>query len=362
MGSKNDIKAEGLLGFLREHPFIVISISIFLCTCVGYWSEYLLMQNFGIDIAVYAEVDDFLLAAFRHPLIFALAFPFFAVGIGLIVRQINTLYRIRTGIEKKENEVRSEQAKLDKSKEEVEQQVRQARSKYMQDYGYKQTALGFFFFFCFLAGTLAPFYAASNVIDEQVEKIRCGKGKYTLVELRSSRFLLPAENQNLRFITATEKFLFLYLQKEGQEGETIVIPASSVISISHIPFGSTSQIIHSSYIKPNEVSSNVEVNVDLDDSKYAGLQSGLEKLELQIEEFGSRDLRYLTIANLNLRSGNGREFSIITVLPEASEVKLIGKTGIWFLIRELKQDRIGWVHSRYLKAFEDPQTKMVASN
>jgi hypothetical protein len=63
MMSQESNNSTGLIDFFKAHPILVGSLLVVLCSGVGYWSEYKLMQNFGINIVVFAEADDFLLVS-----------------------------------------------------------------------------------------------------------------------------------------------------------------------------------------------------------------------------------------------------------------------------------------------------------
>lgn len=57
--------------------------------------------------------------------------------------------------------------------------------------------------------------------------------------------------------------------------------------------------------------------------------------------------QYATTANLNLRTGAGTNYKIITVIPKGKQVTLISKHGAWYKVRY--SDKTGYVSSKYVK-------------
>ena len=60
-------------GFLRQHPGLVVSLIYLTVSLIGLLFSYSLFREFGINIFLYAEISDFLLAALREPMTFAVA-------------------------------------------------------------------------------------------------------------------------------------------------------------------------------------------------------------------------------------------------------------------------------------------------
>ena len=71
-------KQIALFQFLKDHPFqsgaLAASSTIFLCSCIGFFREYLILKNFGINVVSYAELNDFLVAGLKDPFVLAI-FP-----------------------------------------------------------------------------------------------------------------------------------------------------------------------------------------------------------------------------------------------------------------------------------------------
>ena len=77
-GSNNS----SLIKFIKEHPFqcgaVSASMSVFNCSCIGFFREYLVLKEFGINVVSYAELNDFLVAGLKDPYVLAI-FPLFIV-------------------------------------------------------------------------------------------------------------------------------------------------------------------------------------------------------------------------------------------------------------------------------------------
>lgn len=63
-------------------------------------------------------------------------------------------------------------------------------------------------------------------------------------------------------------------------------------------------------------------------------------------------VKYTTTSNLNLRTGAGTKFKIVTVIPQGKQVTLISKHGNWFKVRY--SDKTGFVSSTYVKPVGTP--------
>ncbi len=54
---------------VREHPALLVSALYVFATAIGMFFSWSFMRNFGVNIFVYAEIGDFLLASFKDPII-----------------------------------------------------------------------------------------------------------------------------------------------------------------------------------------------------------------------------------------------------------------------------------------------------
>jgi hypothetical protein len=59
--------------FFREHPAIAVTLLYFQVTTVGVVYSWALFRRFDINVFDYAEANDFLLAAFKDPLVFLMS-------------------------------------------------------------------------------------------------------------------------------------------------------------------------------------------------------------------------------------------------------------------------------------------------
>ncbi len=60
--------------FLREHPAFLISGLYVFATAIGMFFSWSYLRHFGINVFLYAEISDFLLASFKDPMIWPIVF------------------------------------------------------------------------------------------------------------------------------------------------------------------------------------------------------------------------------------------------------------------------------------------------
>ncbi len=343
MENNNEVKLGGIISFFREHPILVFSLTILLCSSVGYWSEYRLMQSFGINIVVFAEADDFLLAAFKNPRIFFFSLPTFAVGIFLVWYQARKLAIINSRLRHEELNVRKEhEGKL--SPAELEQIIVSTKAGFLAKHRYNRGTTGAFLVVVLILGVAALFYLVHKETDYQLEKIRGKPSHYSVVELRTNRHLLPYENKDLVLVTATEKYVFFYLKKDLGIGETFIIPTASIASMVQIPFSEESDYRAISKNSPDQI------KISLDDSNLEDIYKSITDINDKYSHLSEYRYSHFTSANLNFREGPSREHEVKYVLEEQTEIELVETHNLWSLVREKKTGTEGWVHSRYIKS------------
>ena len=85
--------------FFRDHPAIAGSLLYLQVTTVGVVYSWSLFRQFRINIFDYAETNDFLLAAFKDPIVFGMSITTLVLGIGFglyfAVRQPRLNVRVR---------------------------------------------------------------------------------------------------------------------------------------------------------------------------------------------------------------------------------------------------------------------------
>ncbi len=60
--------------FLREHPAFIVSGLYVFATAIGMFFAWSYLRHFGINVFLYAEISDFLLASFKDPVIWPVVF------------------------------------------------------------------------------------------------------------------------------------------------------------------------------------------------------------------------------------------------------------------------------------------------
>ena len=53
------------LYLIKDYYVLSITLSILICSSIGYYSEYNLLSIFGLNILAFAEIDDFFLAGLK---------------------------------------------------------------------------------------------------------------------------------------------------------------------------------------------------------------------------------------------------------------------------------------------------------
>lgn len=72
-GSQSISKNENLgAHMLREHPAIIFSALYALATAIGMFYSWRYLQHFGVNIFLYAEFSDFLLASFKDAVVWVM--------------------------------------------------------------------------------------------------------------------------------------------------------------------------------------------------------------------------------------------------------------------------------------------------
>ncbi|MBS4202189.1 SH3 domain-containing protein [Bacillus sp. FJAT-49732] len=71
-------------------------------------------------------------------------------------------------------------------------------------------------------------------------------------------------------------------------------------------------------------------------------------------------VKYATTDNLNLRTGAGTTYKVITIIPKGKEVTLISKHGTWYKVNYA--GKTGYVNSQYLKLLTSDNPKLTVKN
>lgn len=188
--------------FVKEHPIqssaAVASVSAFLCSATGFWREHLLLREFGVNAATFSEINDFLVAGLKDPLVLSV-FPYFALS-PLLFRPFRNLrpdmpfHFLR-------------------------------RFLYLSDSPRARlrtvVPLLIVAYPIILAALFVPISAGN-----EAEQIR--QGENPLVVHMRSGVDLGSPDAPLELITTTDKYVFLWDSKSGQ---TLIVPS---VSISHI--------------------------------------------------------------------------------------------------------------------------------
>lgn len=236
-----------MLSYFLEHPVFVLSLATLMCSAVGYWGEYLLLSTFGINVVFYAEINDFLLAAFRNPWAFLFGVPLFALVITWWSDFFDFYPSWRESIKEDETEV-SRELKQAKSENDTLNTALLKREKAelaveWKDFrAYRRTDLKQCVAMTLVATTVVVGWLYVDLM-ERVEHIFKSPTTRAVIVLKTGEMLPNGDNPSpLVFITATGKFMFFHQNGEELGEYTIVLPTTSVSSVTYVPLDSEENV------------------------------------------------------------------------------------------------------------------------
>lgn len=235
------IEGSSILSLFRQHPVLILTFSALLCSAVGYWVEYSLLKKFGLNIVVFAEVDDFFLAGLKYPILYLFGFPVFAILITYLfsllsanTHQKEFLNNLKAYYDKKEEEAKGERnpIKGDLWKAHKDEFLRKSinlnavitanRYKY---FGLTITVM-----------TFLLIYGVYWKVNERFDKIVASPESMAIIQLRTGQKIPKEDGPPAVFITATEKFMFFYQQSENEHLNTFAIPITSLSDVLYTEF------------------------------------------------------------------------------------------------------------------------------
>ena len=189
---------------LRQHPGLVISLTYLVVSLIGLLFSYSLFSEFGINVFLYAEISDFLLAALREPMTFVAAGA--AVLTALLLNGLGSL-------ELRWIRRHPPTTRFGKAYSRLSQAT----------YNSPWTQLIVFILYSFLFLSLYGEYRS--------EQIKAGHGEVVQIYIAegtdSDGSVKPAGRSGL-LLGTTNKFIFFY---DPVTGSTDVIPNESIIRI-----------------------------------------------------------------------------------------------------------------------------------
>ena len=234
------------LSFFREHPILILTFSVLLCSAVGYWSEYSLLKHFGLNIVVFAEADDFFLAGLKSPSIFLFSFPIFATGIAYISFRVNRLAQEQEYMAQEQLTMsrRLETAELEGEVGEIgnlkENQIRM-RKHFKRKLSQERRRVSLLTIPLILVGVAFIFGLLQVELNNNLERIITNPEKRATIQLRTGATLPKSSENLLVFITATEKFMFFYQQDLSDKISTVAVPISSISNVTYFSFSKSEE-------------------------------------------------------------------------------------------------------------------------
>lgn len=64
---------------------------------------------------------------------------------------------------------------------------------------------------------------------------------------------------------------------------------------------------------------------------------------------------YLTTADVNLRSGPGTNYEVVTTIPKGIRVNVVGREGNWLKVESKQGNKPGYIDERYARPLETQQ-------
>jgi hypothetical protein len=206
--------------FFLENPTLVLSLLYLYATSMGLLYSAVLYARFGINILDYAEISDFLLAAFKN------LFPLLAAGASVLFYLALLAYA---------GSVRKPQARRDKLQYEASIRSNTGSDEHLTPLQKHQRFVGKMWDVMALAILLAISVVSSalfltySVAGRDASSIK--DGETTAVDVRYRSFLSSTgqvKEAGLALIGATQKAVFFY---DVDAKHTIVIPQAQIVSI-----------------------------------------------------------------------------------------------------------------------------------
>lgn len=201
--------------FFWEHPAIVGSLLYIQVTTVGVVYSWALFRRFDINVFDYAEVNDFLLAAFKDPFVFGMSLLTIIGFTALVAFQI---IWIRRRVRK-----RGELAEL-----EERLAVRPVNRLGPPSIRYTRLALLGSFILIIAYSLYPPFSFANNAANSLQSR---SYEPLTSVQYRATSGTNEQTTETgLRVIGTTQSFVFFYDKKDSR---TLIIPSAQIVEMKH---------------------------------------------------------------------------------------------------------------------------------
>jgi hypothetical protein len=251
------LEENSILQFFKSHPVLVLTFSAILCSAVGYWSEYSLLKQFGLNVVVFAEADDFFLAGLKTPRIFLFAFPMFAVGFAYISLRLNRLSReqIHAQTEEFELERMIERASIDGDehrKQDFKLKQENAKKYFKEKLSSERRKASLMIIPILVISIVSIFGLLHFELEAHIQRIVKNPETMSIIQLRTGN-TIPKENENpIVFITATDKFMFFYQHEDNKSISTIAVPIASISDVYYSKFVERDVTITSKKIKQDK--------------------------------------------------------------------------------------------------------------
>jgi hypothetical protein len=300
----NDVRTQNeMIKFFKAHPLLIVSLYLLICSIIGFTREYLILGKFNINVADYADLDDFLLGAFKSPLIILYTFiSFLILAVVMAIQLIfieNTENTLQRWGEKEYGADKSKNADIDSIN--INDHITKVRKRLK----YQRAFFSWIYIVSISVTIIISYDGIIESASKHVKEIKENGKHYYVVALRTNKFLTSIKDKNLFYISSTKNYMFFY----HREDETVfTIPIASISNVEKIQYSEGS------------------------------LQSPIQQ----------KCSLYVATNTLHLRELPDRLAKVITDLPENTVLNLIATDLVWSNIKVNNSNIKGWVHSHYL--------------
>jgi hypothetical protein len=217
--SKQANKGGKVRSFCRENPTLLLSLMYVDLTGIGILYSLLFYRQFGINIFDFAEIGDFLLAAFKAP---GVTFFVLLAQVGLLLLLVAMRMTWREYVTRPDQ--RTEEIQADQRTEEIKEFAHLRRSIYRGETMVRALGVLIVAITLLLTAALPP-----RLANSQADAIKQGEQPQVTVQHRNfSRSAEQVTEPGLHLIGATQNTVFFY---DVSEKRTIMVPQSQIVSI-----------------------------------------------------------------------------------------------------------------------------------
>ncbi len=182
---------DNIVEYFKKHPLLLIFFIAFFTSSCGFFSEYLLLNKYGLNIGFFASFEYFFLAGVSDPYVLLIGFFLWASA----ASQTNIIDRY---FSKNQNKINS-----------------------------KRVAFFLAILWVFILITLFLFFIRERV-DDKYNAVLSGNVKTSSIMLRENNHMLSGSDKGHSLITATDMFMIFY---QYSDKSVVAIPIENIASV-----------------------------------------------------------------------------------------------------------------------------------